>query len=64
MGRDGVKSQWSKPGIKGAWTAEEDQRLINLVRENGAKDWNYISAQLSGRVSKQCRERCVATLAE
>lgn len=47
-----------KPGIvKGPWTDEEDQKVINLVRKHGCKKWSFIAAQLEGRLGKQCRER-------
>lgn len=42
---------------KGAWTDEEDQKLVELVREHGAKKWTHIAQQLPGRIGKQCRER-------
>ncbi|XP_061182884.1 myb-related protein A-like isoform X1 [Saccostrea echinata] len=43
--------------VKGAWTKEEDEKVIQLVREIGAKHWTQISKQLQGRTGKQCRER-------
>ena len=42
---------------KGGWTKEEDETLLRLVTENGAKDWTIISQSLPGRIGKQCRER-------
>lgn len=38
-------------------TKEEDQQLIQLVGENGAKNWSAIAKKLKGRMGKQCRER-------
>ena len=46
-----------KPGIKGPWTAEDDARLVKLVREHGAKKWSLIASFMPGRIGKQCRER-------
>jgi hypothetical protein len=43
--------------IKGPWTKEEDDKLVRLVAEYGPKRWAPISAFISGRVGKQCRER-------
>lgn len=43
--------------IKGPWTAEEDEQVVNLVRQFGAKKWTVISKYLNGRTGKQCRER-------
>jgi myb proto-oncogene protein len=36
---------------------EEDQFLIQLVLENGAKNWSCIAKKMRGRMGKQCRER-------
>ena len=43
--------------VKGPWTEEEDNKLIELVKANGAQKWSYISSFLPGRLGKQCRER-------
>ncbi|NWU68659.1 MYBA protein, partial [Pterocles burchelli] len=43
--------------IKGPWTKEEDQRVIELVQKYGPKRWSLIAKHLKGRVGKQCRER-------
>ncbi|KAJ8602089.1 hypothetical protein CTAYLR_001644 [Chrysophaeum taylorii] len=45
------------PRTKGPWTPEEDAKVVELVKEHGAKRWSTIAAQLPGRISKQCRER-------
>lgn len=42
---------------KRAWTAEEDNRLIQLVRQHGAHKWSFIATLIKDRVGKQCRER-------
>ncbi|XP_030067637.1 myb-related protein B isoform X2 [Microcaecilia unicolor] len=43
--------------VKGPWTKEEDQRVIELVKKYGTKHWTLIAKHLKGRVGKQCRER-------
>ncbi|XP_078543344.1 myb-related protein A isoform X6 [Lissotriton helveticus] len=43
--------------IKGPWTKEEDQRVIELVQRYGPKRWSLIAKHLKGRIGKQCRER-------
>ncbi|XP_073679580.1 v-myb avian myeloblastosis viral oncogene homolog-like 2a [Garra rufa] len=43
--------------VKGTWTKEEDERLIQLVSLYGDKKWSTIAKHLKGRRGKQCRER-------
>ncbi|XP_018079253.1 myb-related protein A-like isoform X2 [Xenopus laevis] len=43
--------------VKGPWTKEEDQRVIELVHKYGPKRWSIIAKHLKGRIGKQCRER-------
>ena len=43
--------------IKGAWTPEEDERLLQLVHAHGPSHWNRIAEHIPGRIGKQCRER-------
>jgi len=43
--------------IKGPWSKEEDDIVMKLVSENGARNWSYIAKNLPGRIGKQCRER-------
>lgn len=43
--------------IKGSWTREEDQQIIDFVEKNGDKDWAKLALLLKGRTGKQCRER-------
>jgi len=62
-------SEQSKPSSKpkngngngknrGAWTADEDERLIEVVKLRGATGWSQIANELSsGRNGRQCRER-------
>lgn len=56
--------RWTKvlrPGlIKGAWSAEEDKKLMMLVMTpNVLKTWGWgrIAEKIPGRTAKQCRER-------
>lgn len=42
---------------KRAWTDEEDNRLIQLVKQHGPYKWSFIASQMGDRVGKQCRER-------
>jgi len=55
------QSRWKKVMnphmVKGAWTKEEDEILIKLVKEHGAMNWSSIADHLVGRNGKQCRER-------
>lgn len=44
------------------WTPEEDQKLVQLVNQYGAKKWSVIASKMAGRISKQCRERWVNAL--
>ncbi|XP_019418525.1 PREDICTED: transcription factor MYB108-like [Lupinus angustifolius] len=43
--------------IKGQWTAEEDRKLLKLVKQHGVTKWSQIAEKLEGRAGKQCRER-------
>ncbi|KAA8525293.1 hypothetical protein F0562_007148 [Nyssa sinensis] len=43
--------------VKGPWSKEEDEIIIELVNKYGAKKWSTISQHLPGRIGKQCRER-------
>lgn len=43
--------------VKGPWTKEEDEKIMELVNKHGAKKWSVISRSLPGRIGKQCRER-------
>lgn len=53
--------RWQKvlrPGlVKGPWTPEEDNIVVELVKVHGTKKWSHIARQLKGRLGKQCRER-------
>ncbi|KAI4364750.1 hypothetical protein MLD38_020804 [Melastoma candidum] len=43
--------------IKGQWTKEEDNLIVDLVEEHGEKQWALIAKSLPGRIGKQCRQR-------
>ncbi|GAA6220069.1 uncharacterized protein LOC108891641 isoform X1 [Lates japonicus] len=43
--------------VKGYWSKEEDEKIIELVGIYGTKHWTLIARHLKGRVGKQCRER-------
>ncbi|OHT15870.1 Myb-like DNA-binding domain containing protein [Tritrichomonas foetus] len=56
-----VVDRWEKvvnPAlVKGSWTREEDEAIIQWVRSHGATSWTKLAEQLPGRIGKQCRER-------
>jgi hypothetical protein len=41
---------------KDQWSEEDDQRLIQLVREEGATGWSKIAAGIGNRSDVQCRD--------
>lgn len=43
--------------VKGPWTKEEDDMVLELVEKYGPKKWTLIARHLKGRIGKQCRER-------
>ncbi|KAK6090911.1 hypothetical protein P3W45_000156 [Vairimorpha bombi] len=43
--------------IKGPWTKEEDQKLLDLISKHSPKNWSFISKKMETRMGKQCRER-------
>jgi hypothetical protein len=43
--------------VRGSWTFQEDQAIIDWVTTHGPTKWSALSSQLSGRIAKQCRER-------
>ncbi|KAG5550220.1 hypothetical protein RHGRI_015250 [Rhododendron griersonianum] len=43
--------------VKGPWTQEEDDTIIELVSKYGPTKWSVIAKSLPGRIGKQCRER-------
>jgi len=58
-------SQWKgeiKSG-KQKFTAEEDAKLRDYVKELGTHSWKKIAAQMKSRTTRQCRERYINYLA-
>ncbi|KAM9751438.1 v-myb avian myeloblastosis viral oncogene homolog-like 2a isoform 2-T2 [Menidia menidia] len=55
--------RWKKhldpDAIKGFWTKEEDEMILELVEKYGTRNWAIIGKHLKGRMGKQCRERWV-----
>jgi hypothetical protein len=43
--------------LKGSWTRQEDEVIIQYVRTYGCQSWTKLSQLLPGRIGKQCRER-------
>lgn len=43
--------------VKGPWTPEEDELVVQLVNQFGPRSWSVIAQHLKGRIGKQCRER-------
>ncbi|XP_022976640.1 transcription factor MYB3R-1-like [Cucurbita maxima] len=43
--------------VKGPWSKEEDEIIIELVNKYGPKKWSTFATHLPGRIGKQCRER-------
>ena len=37
--------------------SQEDDKVLRLVSDYGAKKWTLIARHLKGRTGKQCRER-------
>lgn len=64
--RQQVTDRWHKvlnpQLVKGSWTVEEDEQIIEWVAKQGAKDWTILAKNLPGRLGKQCRERWVNNL--
>ena len=56
-----ISERWSKvvnPDlVKGSWTRQEDQTIIDFVQKYGTRNWTKLAALLPGRIGKQCRER-------
>ncbi|KAK7390563.1 hypothetical protein VNO78_25872 [Psophocarpus tetragonolobus] len=43
--------------VKGPWTKEEDDKMMEMVSIHGPAKWSLIAKSLPGRIGKQCRER-------
>jgi hypothetical protein len=56
-----ISGRWEKVVnpklVKGSWTRDEDQVILQFVEQNGYKDWAKLAGLLPGRTGKQCRER-------
>ena len=54
-------NRWTKilkPGLlKGYWSKEEDEQLLEWIKVNGAKKWSECAKYMKKRSAKQCRER-------
>jgi myb proto-oncogene protein len=57
-------TQALQPGlVKGRWTREEDEIILNHIRNsNGNAKWSEIAKQLPGRIGEQVKERWVNSL--
>ncbi|EAX89221.1 Myb-like DNA-binding domain containing protein [Trichomonas vaginalis G3] len=58
-----ILERWTKvldPTLmKGSWTRQEDETIINFVKQKGTKSWTKLAELLPGRIGKQCRERWI-----
>eukprot|EP00516_Mucochytrium_quahogii_P007825 CAMPEP_0203765092 /NCGR_PEP_ID=MMETSP0098-20131031/18219_1 /ASSEMBLY_ACC=CAM_ASM_000208 /TAXON_ID=96639 /ORGANISM=" , Strain NY0313808BC1" /LENGTH=457 /DNA_ID=CAMNT_0050661315 /DNA_START=322 /DNA_END=1692 /DNA_ORIENTATION=+ len=53
-----ANSQMCNSKFRGAWTKDEDKRLIEIVQRRGARGWTQVASELNtGRNGRQCRER-------
>ena len=56
-----VLAHWRKVAnpeiVRGSWTCQEDQTIVQWVSVNGATKWASLAENLPGRIPKQCRER-------
>lgn len=52
-----ARAQQQKAKTKKSWTADEDERLLNLTKIHGTTNWTLIAEGLATRSGKQCRER-------
>ena len=56
-----VLAHWKKfanPSIvRGSWSFQEDQTIMDWVSRNGPTKWCSLAESLPGRIAKQCRER-------
>lgn len=46
------------------FTQQEDERLVSLIKENGAKRWKSIAKKMQGKTARQCRDRYMNYLRE
>ena len=56
-----VLAHWRKVAnpeiVRGSWTCQEDQTIVQWVSVNGPTKWASLAENLPGRIPKQCRER-------
>eukprot|EP00981_Chlorochromonas_danica_P004870 scaffold978_cov172-Ochromonas_danica.AAC.1 len=56
-----VLHRWNnvlRPDLKiGAWSAEEDAKLLELVKQYGESSWAKIAPHMDGRIAVRCYER-------
>lgn len=56
-----ISERWGKVVnptlVKGSWTRQEDETIIEFVAQFGVKNWTKLADLLPGRIGKQCRER-------
>ncbi|KAK8867199.1 hypothetical protein M9Y10_010176 [Tritrichomonas musculus] len=55
--RSEIKPDTNKKNIRSHFTKEEDQKIKELVKKFGTKNWSIVSAFMNGRTAKQCRDR-------
>jgi hypothetical protein len=48
--------------LAGKWTADEDKKLKDSVREHDGKNWEKVAASVIGRTKAQCHSRWFDTL--
>lgn len=51
------KKQLDPDLIKGYWSKEEDEKILQLVNKYGTKHWTLIARHLKGRLGRHCRDR-------
>ncbi|GMI31379.1 hypothetical protein TrCOL_g833 [Triparma columacea] len=52
-----IRRKQSPSKDKKAWSVQEDQSLLNYVKEYGTSSWSRVSESIKTRTGKQCRER-------
>eukprot|EP00981_Chlorochromonas_danica_P012326 scaffold4837_cov163-Ochromonas_danica.AAC.7 len=56
-----VGNRWYRalrPDIKsGAWSAEEDAKLLELVKQYGESSWTKIASHMDGRIADSCSQK-------
>ena len=54
-----ISPKEEKKTVRVKFTHEEDQRLIELVKQYGEKSWKKIASIMKTRTTRQCRERYI-----